>query len=130
MQGVPACGVLGSGADITTMVGILFRTGATIARLKRRDLKRPHKTAVQRRQKLKELVGEPALLTLEETAKLHHFLSEHHEVFCLEANEQGETDLLTMEMDTGEARLKKKVTRRMPFAVRAKVAQQLHGPAY
>ena len=46
-------------------------------------------------------------------------------MFCLEANERGETDLLTMEIDTGEARLKRKVTRRMPFAVRAKVAKQL-----
>ena len=43
VQGVPAYGVLDSGADITIMVGMLFRKGATIARLKRRDLKRPDK---------------------------------------------------------------------------------------
>ena len=81
--------------------------------------------ALQRKQKLKELVGDPALLTLEQTAKLHQFLSEHYEVFCLEANEQEETDLLTMEIDTREAWLKKKVIRHMPFAVRAEVAKQL-----
>ena len=56
---------------------------------------------MQRKQKLKKLVGEPALLMPEQTAKLHQFLGEHHEVLCLEANEQGETDLLTMEIDTG-----------------------------
>lgn len=44
VQGVPAYGVLNSGADITIMVGMLFRKGATITRLKRRDLKRPDKT--------------------------------------------------------------------------------------
>ena len=81
--------------------------------------------AVQRKQEIKELVGEPALLTPEQTAKLHQFLGEHHKAFCLEANERGETDLFTMEIDTGEARPKKQVVRRMPFAVRAEVAKQL-----
>ena len=81
--------------------------------------------AVQRKQKLKELVGELALLTPEQTAKLLQFLGEHHEAFCLEANERGETDLLTMEIDTGEAQPKKQVVRRMPFAVGAEVAKQL-----
>ena len=44
VQGVPAYGVLDSGADITIMGGMLFRKVATIARLIRRDFKRPDKT--------------------------------------------------------------------------------------
>ena len=44
VQGVPAYGVLDSGADITIMGGTLFRKVATVAQSKRRDLKRPDKT--------------------------------------------------------------------------------------
>ena len=66
--------------------------------------------AVQRKQKLEELVGEPALLMPEQTTKLHQFLGEHHEALCLEANERGETDLLTMKIAAEE-------TGCMPYAV-------------
>ena len=44
MQGVPAYGVLDSGAHITIMGGMLFRKVTTVAQLKKRDLKRPDKT--------------------------------------------------------------------------------------
>ena len=44
VQGVPAYCVLDSGADITIMGGMLFRKVATVAQLKKRDLKRPDKT--------------------------------------------------------------------------------------
>lgn len=81
--------------------------------------------ATQRKRTLCELVGNPELLTSEQTGKLHQFLGEHHEAFCLEPNERGETELLTMEIDTGEAKPKKQAARRMPFAVRAEVAKQL-----
>ena len=37
----------------------------------------------QRKQRLRELVGKPELLTPEQTEELHQFLGEHHEVFCL-----------------------------------------------
>ena len=43
VQGVPALGVLDAGADITIISGELFRKIATVARLKKRDLKRPDK---------------------------------------------------------------------------------------
>ena len=79
----------------------------------------------QRKRTLCELVGNLELLTSEQTGKLHQFLGEHHEAFCLEPNERGETELLTMEIDTGEAKPKKQAARRMPFAVRAEVAKQL-----
>ena len=52
-------------------------------------------------------------------------MGEQHEAFCLEPNERGETDILTMEIDTGDARPKRQPVRRMPFAVRTEVAKQL-----
>ena len=67
--------------------------------------------ATQRKRTLCELVGNPESLTSEQTGKLHQFLGEHHEAFCLEPNERGETELLTMEIDTGEAKPKKQATR-------------------
>ena len=44
IQGVPVYGILDSGADITIMGGQLFQRVATVARLKKRDLKKPDKT--------------------------------------------------------------------------------------
>ena len=43
IQGVPAQGVVDSGADITIMGGDLFRRVAAVAKLKKRDLKRADK---------------------------------------------------------------------------------------
>ena len=43
----------------------------------------------------------------------------------MEENERGETDLLEMEIDTGDAPPKKQRPRRMPFAVRQEVSKQL-----
>ena len=44
IQGVPAYGLIDSGADITIMGGTLFWKVATVACLKKRDLKSPDKT--------------------------------------------------------------------------------------
>ena len=44
IQGVPAFGILDSGANITIMGGTLFQKVAPVARLKQRDQKRPDKT--------------------------------------------------------------------------------------
>ena len=79
----------------------------------------------QRKQALKELVGTPELLTPEQTQELQSFLGEHHEAFCLETTDRGETDIVAMEIDTSDARPKKQQPRRMPFAVRTEVAKQL-----
>ena len=75
--------------------------------------------------KLCEIVGKPELLTAAQTEQLHQFLGEHHEAFSLNPNERGETELLTMEIETGEASPKKQAACRMAFAVRSEVAQQL-----
>jgi hypothetical protein len=44
IQGVPAYGIIDSGADITIIGGSLFKKVATTARLKKRDFKTPDKT--------------------------------------------------------------------------------------
>ena len=81
--------------------------------------------ATQRKQILSELVGPPELLTPEQAEQLHQLLGEHHAAFCLEPNERGETDILSMEIDTGGAPPKKQAARRMPFAVKSEVSKQL-----
>ena len=47
-----------------------------------------------------------------------HFLSDHHEAFCLEENEREETDALQMEIDAGDAVPRKQTPRHIPFAVK------------
>lgn len=51
--------------------------------------------------KTAEVVPGPPLLTPEQKVEFQEFLQEHHEAFCLEPQERGETDLL--EMETGDA---------------------------
>ena len=82
-------------------------------------------TPIDRKSKLLKLVGEPQRLNAEQMKCLHDFLAEHHEAFCLEEHECGETDLVQLEIDTGDARPKKQPARRMLFAVRQEVARQL-----
>ena len=72
-------------------------------------------------------MGTNELLTEEQNKNLLEFLAKHHAAFCLEENEHGETDLLTMKIETGDAVPKKHRVRRMPFAVRKEVAKQLKG---
>ena len=78
-----------------------------------------------RKKKLCKIIGESELLTSEQTMQLHQFLGEHHVAFSLDPNERGETDLLIMEIETGEAAPKKQAPCRMPFAVRSEVAKEL-----
>ena len=78
-----------------------------------------------RKTKLCKIVGKPKLLMPEQSEELHEFLGEHHSAFALDANERGETDLLTMEIITGDAAPKRQAARRLPLAVRSEVAKQL-----
>ena len=64
-------------------------------------------------------------LTPSKRQKVLGFLKKHHAAFALEENEQGETDLVEMTIDTGDARPQRCPPRRMPFAVREDVARQL-----
>ena len=51
IQGVPAYGLIDSGADITIICGDLFRRVATVARLRKRDFKKADKTPLTYGQK-------------------------------------------------------------------------------
>ena len=79
-----------------------------------------------RKEKLSEtLADEGSNLPPEERERLHSFLLECHEAFSLEKSERGETDLVELQIDTGDASPIKQQVRRMPFAVRQEVARQL-----
>ena len=73
---------------------------------------------------MEELLEEPDL-PKEEKATLLKFLTNHHHAFCLEEGERGETDLVLMEIETGDACPKRQRVRRMPPLVRHEVARQL-----
>ena len=60
-----------------------------------------------RRCKLLELVGRPELLNDEQAECLQEFLAEHHQAFRLDPEEHGETDLVQIKINTGDAPPKK-----------------------
>ena len=60
-----------------------------------------------------------------DASQLQDFLAENHSVFSLKERERGETDLVTMTINTGDAPPCKQAPRRMPFIVRQEVAKQL-----
>ena len=76
-------------------------------------------------EKLKEAVGELDL-SAEGKEAFQTFIAKHHQAFCLEDSERGETDLVSMHVDTGDTHPIKQRVRRMPFALRQEVARQLH----
>ena len=78
-----------------------------------------------RQEKLKEAVGELDL-SAEGKEAFQTFIAKHHQAFCLEDSERGETDLVSMHVDTGDTHPIKQRVRRMPFALRQEVARQLH----
>ena len=80
-------------------------------------------SVAERKKKLLELINRPTLLNKEQSQKLLDFISAHHAAFSLDDLERGETNLIDMEIHTGE-----ETPRRvgMPFAVRQEVARQLN----
>ena len=58
-------------------------------------------------------------------SRLTELLEEYHGAFSLEKGERGETDLVSMQIDTGDSRPRRQQARWIPFAVRNKVAKQL-----
>ena len=60
-----------------------------------------------------------------DVVQLRGFLADNHKVFSLEEGERGETDIVTMSIDTGDSHPRKQALRRMPFVVRQEVAKQL-----
>ena len=79
-----------------------------------------------RKRKLGELLAEAGPeLPGQERDQLHTLLLTNHEAFAVEEGERGETDLVQMTIDTGDSSPKHQPVRRMPFAVRQQVAEQL-----
>ena len=72
-----------------------------------------------------ELIAVPNLPEPEKTS-LCEFLMDHNDVFALDEIDRGETDLIHLEVDTGEAPPIKQSFRRMPYAAREEIASQLH----
>ena len=79
-----------------------------------------------RKQKLIQSVAEAGInLLQQDRTKLYSSLCEYHDVFVLEEGERGETALVQMEIDTGDARPKHQPVRRTPFTARQEIARQL-----
>ena len=57
--------------------------------------------------------------------QLTKFLTQHHAVFSLEEGEHGETDIITMSIDTGDSPAVRQHPRHLPFVLRGEVAKQL-----
>jgi len=74
--------------------------------------------------KLLDLLGDPELEEAEKT-RLQEFLASNHQAFCIEDGERGETELVQMEINTGDSTPIKQSVRRMPFSVRKEVARQI-----
>ena len=78
----------------------------------------------ERQEKLRKVLKEPDLPDQEKETLLT-FLAAYHRVFSLEDGERGETDLIRMDIDTGDAAPKKQSVRRIPFNLRQEVARQV-----
>jgi len=80
---------------------------------------------MDRKGRLLELIEKPSLLNDQQTRELFEFLTSHHTAFSLDDLDRGETDLLDMEIHTGNESPRRVPVRRMPLAVRQEVARQL-----
>ena len=78
------------------------------------------------KQKLIGSVGEMGTgLPWQDKSKLQDLLCKHHHVFALEDGERGETGMVQMRIDTGDAEPRRQPARRTPFAARREIARQL-----
>ncbi len=75
----------------------------------------------RRRERLREMLSQD--LTGQE--QLGALLEEYHDVFSLGKEDRGETDLIELHIDTGDAVPRKYPVRRVPFAVRDEIARNL-----
>ena len=79
-----------------------------------------------RQQQLREaFIESRKQLCEKESAQLRKLLAEYHDIFSLNDDERGETDLVEFKIDTGDASPKKQAVRRIPFAARQEIVEQL-----
>ena len=80
---------------------------------------------IDRRRLLRQAVRDSPLLDTQQNTQLLELLNEFHLAFSLEENERGETDLVSMEIHTGDAAPRRVPARRMPLRVRQEVSKHL-----
>ena len=81
-----------------------------------------------RKKKLREFLDCGTMtseISTEECQRVLSFLEQYHDVFSLSESDRGETDLVEMSIETGDAVPRKQAARRLPFAVRQEVTRQL-----
>jgi hypothetical protein len=89
-------------------------------------VKRVCANTAERKQKLRRLLAEVGrTLCWQDKDRLRQLLLGHHQAFAVDEGDRGETDLIQMTIDTGDAPLRRQPVRRTPFAVRTKVGRQL-----
>ena len=81
-----------------------------------RDQRQAEAQEELRKTKLRKTIAELDL-PRDEREAFQSFLMRFHHAFSLEDGEQGETVLIRMEIDTGDAYPKKQRARRLPFAL-------------
>ena len=82
-------------------------------------------TVSKRQHKVREMFQNNLSLPELEKEKFCRFLMDHHTVFSLEDNERGETNLVQLEIDTGDAQPRRQHPRRLPYVAKQEVARQL-----
>ena len=82
-------------------------------------------TVSKRQHKVCEMFQNNLSLPELEKEKFCQFLMDHHTVFSLEDNERGETNLVQLEIDTGDAQPRRQHPRRLPYVAKQEVARQL-----
>ena len=78
----------------------------------------------QRKEKLRDIL-KPELDGTPEKKQLGALLEDYHDVFSLSKEDRGETNLIELNIDTGDATPRKYPVRRVPFAVRDEIARNL-----
>ena len=78
----------------------------------------------QRKEKLRDLL-KSELDASPEGKQLGALLEDYHEVFSVSKEDRGETDLIELNINTGDATPRKYPVRRVPFAVRDEIARNL-----
>ena len=86
----------------------------------------PSDQVLERKQKLMTYVDTGLQLPPNDKAPFCKFLEDYHTAFCLEEGERGETEMVKMQIDTGDAQPRRQAPRRMPFVVRNEVERQVN----
>ena len=96
--------------------------------LQTRSIVEDGEVTLARKKKLRSLFSEEIGASALSESQVDAFLlllEEYHDIFCLEDRDRGETSVVEVHIDIGEALPKAQPVRRIPFAVRQEVSKQL-----